>query len=413
MDQTMQVHQKRRDQGVPMVSALHGAVWEVHQQWIGAWRRVGRPVVCIDSFEGGRVAIEWVGCLLNLPHLLPLCIAFVARLKGDDLEQVASALANKTELELGLFLEQVTAGKLDELERQVCKTILRHGVAPRTSEQLVREVLDLTGDLETSVKVFNRLMPPEMLPAMLLRPQSGRMEVAAADVQALCRFAEVVPRLPVAVTLSEPQVAALATSEIATRWEVLLREGLVAVVSPASPRGTGSSVSEDTAWRENRLSRALEFIAREGGELSSAELAQLQILGEQAVAEPAKGESAREENEARSAAESFLFEVLERLPKTRGKFRLNQRLAMTFGNQRAEVDLLAVEAGVVIEIDGYHHFADVDAYRRDRRKDVLLQKHDFFVLRFLAADVVTRLEDILDAILSVIRYRSPREPHES
>ncbi|WP_157210944.1 endonuclease domain-containing protein [Verrucomicrobium spinosum] len=396
-----------------MVSALHGGVREAHQQWIVSWRRVGRPVVCIDSFEEGRVAAQWVGCLLDLPYLLPLCIAFVAQLKGDDLEQMASALADKTEMELGLFLDRVTAGKLDEIERQVCKTILRHGVGPQKSEHLLSEVLRLTGDLETCVKIFGRLMPSEKLPAVLLLPQSGRTEVAAADVQALCRFAEVVPHLPVAVTLGEMQVAALAACEIATRWEVLLREGLVAVASAAGQRGSSCTAAEGATWRENGLRRALEFVAREGGELSSSELAQLQILAKQAVAEPEKGESAREGDEARSAAESFLFEVLERLPKTRGKFRLNQRLAVTFGNQRAEVDLLAVDAGLAIEIDGYHHFADADAYRRDRRKDVLLQKHDFFVLRFLAADVVTRLEDILDAIVSVIRYRSPREPHES
>lgn len=384
-----------------------------HQYWVSSWSRAGRPVVCVDTFEADRVVVQWVGCLLDLPHLLPHCIAFVARLKGGDLGQIAFDLADKTELELGLFLERVTAGKLDELERQVCKTILRHGVNPQTSEQLLREVLHLTKDLETSVKVFGRLMPRDMLPAVLLQPQSGREEVSPADLQALCRFSEVWPQLPVAVVLSETRVAALATCEIATRWEVLLREGLVAVVSPDRERDSRVPDSEGIARREDSLRRALEFIVRESGELSSAKLDQLQMWGEQAVAEPAKGESGREENAARSAAESFLFEVLERLPKTRGKFRLNQRLAMTFGNQRAEVDLLAVEAGVVIEIDGYHHFADVDAYRRDRRKDVLLQKHDFFVLRFLAADVVTRLEDILDAILSVIRYRSPRDPHES
>ncbi len=265
MDQIIQLHQKRRVQGVPMVSALHGGVREAHQQWIVSWRRVGRPVVCIDSFEEGRVAAQWVGCLLDLPYLLPLCIAFVAQLKGDDLEQMASALADKTEMELGLFLDRVTAGKLDEIERQVCKTILRHGVGPQKSEHLLSEVLRLTGDLETCVKIFGRLMPSEKLPAVLLLPQSGRTEVAAADVQALCRFAEVVPHLPVAVTLGEMQVAALAACEIATRWEVLLREGLVAVASAAGQRGRvaplqraphGERMDLDGRWNSS-LARAV------------------------------------------------------------------------------------------------------------------------------------------------------------
>lgn len=38
-------------------------------------------------------------------------------------------------------------------------------------------------------------------------------------------------------------------------------------------------------------------------------------------------------------------------------------------------------------------------YRRDRRKDALLQENGYFVLRFLAEDVGKRLDDVLDSIL--------------
>jgi hypothetical protein len=38
-----------------------------------------------------------------------------------------------------------------------------------------------------------------------------------------------------------------------------------------------------------------------------------------------------------------------------------------------EVDLLSAESQIAIELDGGQHLAVAEAYRRDRRKDVLLQ----------------------------------------
>jgi very-short-patch-repair endonuclease len=69
------------------------------------------------------------------------------------------------------------------------------------------------------------------------------------------------------------------------------------------------------------------------------------------------------------------------------------------------VDLLCAEARVVIELDGAQHLADTDAYRRDRRKDALLQENGYFVLRFLAEDVGKRLADVLDTTLRTLAHR--------
>ena len=44
-------------------------------------------------------------------------------------------------------------------------------------------------------------------------------------------------------------------------------------------------------------------------------------------------------------------------------------------------------------------------YRRDRRKDLLLQENGFFVLRFLAEDVGKHLDDVLNAILRTLSHR--------
>jgi very-short-patch-repair endonuclease len=109
---------------------------------------------------------------------------------------------------------------------------------------------------------------------------------------------------------------------------------------------------------------------------------------------------------ARSATEAFLYRRLETLPETVGKFRLNTELPIPFdGRGRMEVDLLSVDARVVVELDGAQHLSDPQAYRRDRRKDLLLQQNDYVVLRFLAEDVGTQLDNVLDTILRIIASR--------
>lgn len=106
---------------------------------------------------------------------------------------------------------------------------------------------------------------------------------------------------------------------------------------------------------------------------------------------------------ARSEAEAFLFRRLETLPETRGRFRLNPSLPIPFDNQgRMEVDFLDDQAQLVMEIDGAQHLGDAAAYRRDRRKDYLLQEHGYRVLRFLAEDLSRDLEGTLNAILRAL-----------
>jgi superfamily II DNA or RNA helicase/very-short-patch-repair endonuclease len=106
---------------------------------------------------------------------------------------------------------------------------------------------------------------------------------------------------------------------------------------------------------------------------------------------------------ARSATEAFLYRRLETLTETKGRFRLNVALPIAFdGLGRLEVDLLCADARVAVELDGAQHLADPVAYRRDRRKDQLLQENGYFVLRFLAEDVGKELDVVLDGILRAL-----------
>ena len=95
-------------------------------------------------------------------------------------------------------------------------------------------------------------------------------------------------------------------------------------------------------------------------------------------------------------ARLFCTAACRPFPQTTGRFRLNGKLPSPFdSNGGMEVDLLCVEAQLAIELDGAHHLESPEAYRRDRRKDMLLQQHGYFVLRFLAEDVGKHLDMVL------------------
>jgi very-short-patch-repair endonuclease len=117
---------------------------------------------------------------------------------------------------------------------------------------------------------------------------------------------------------------------------------------------------------------------------------------------------------ARSATEAFFYRRLETLPETAGRFQLNAELPIPFdGWGNMEVDLLCADARLVVELDGGQHLESRDAYRRDRRKDALLQEQGYFVLRFLAEDVGTNLDMVLDTILRSLAHCGTQDAGQS
>jgi very-short-patch-repair endonuclease len=108
---------------------------------------------------------------------------------------------------------------------------------------------------------------------------------------------------------------------------------------------------------------------------------------------------------ARSSAEECLHAALEARPATRGLFRLNECLSVGFGARAAEIDLLARGEGIAIEVDGYHHFQSPAAYRRDRKKDALLQRHGLWVVRFLATDVLADPRPAVNEVVAMLAAR--------
>jgi very-short-patch-repair endonuclease len=109
---------------------------------------------------------------------------------------------------------------------------------------------------------------------------------------------------------------------------------------------------------------------------------------------------------ARSSVERFLYQRLETMPGFIGLFGLNQKIPIAFDAESSmEIDLYSKDLKLAIEIDGPQHLNDRDAYRRDRRKDILLQQSGILVLRFLADDISKQLDRVLDTIATSIAYR--------
>jgi len=161
----------------------------------------------------------------------------------------------------------------------------------------------------------------------------------------------------------------------------------------------------DPVWKRD-YAASIRRLVRDGVD---APLANLFVHA--ARSPPSNAEGA---DRARSASEAFLYRRLETLPATAGKFRLNTELPIPFDEQgHMEVDFLCADARVAVELDGAQHLADAAAYRRDRRKDHLLQEHGYFVLRFLAEDIGKHLDEILDTILRTLASRRERQKHNA
>lgn len=164
----------------------------------------------------------------------------------------------------------------------------------------------------------------------------------------------------------------------------------------------------DPAWKQ-RHGAAVRRLIRDGVDHELASLFLQATTDNDPDGGPATEPGPHDPLPARSASEAFLFRRLETLEETRGRFRLNERLAIAFDDRGGmEVDLWCADARLAVEIDGPQHLGDEDAWRRDRRKDALLQQHDCLVLRFLASDLGARLDQILDTITRALAHQATR-----
>ena len=102
--------------------------------------------------------------------------------------------------------------------------------------------------------------------------------------------------------------------------------------------------------------------------------------------------------------------MLQGDPDTGGLFTPNARLAVRSGGRAAEVDLLCPQLRIAVEVDGWHHFRGADRYRRDRRKDLVLQQQGYLLIRVLAEDITDNPAAVAAQIREVVCVRRRSGP---
>jgi hypothetical protein len=285
-------------------------------------------------------------------------LAVLSARAGRPLVELASALA-RGDLESESLLARAISQASSELEARGLGEVFRPSVPPPI-------------DLAQALSGLGAELPWLVFDA----PD-------AAVVRWALRAVEAAPALRVALRLGPDALVAI-EGALSLSQRDRLREGLVVLAGPP-----GMDARQDAAEDLAPFGPHLPALARLVPAWRAARVAHLE------------GPPDR----ARSLAERFLFDALEALPETRGAFRLNARLpGVTFGSRDVEIDLAALELGLAIEVDGPFHFVDAESYRRDRRKDVLLQRQSLLVVRVLASDVVERLAEVLDTILENVRH---------
>ncbi len=237
---------------------------------------------------------------------------------------------------------------------------------------------------------------------------------------------EVLVKRAVERAVAEPgaPIAIVATLEAITRWResrhdrlaAMVDEGLV-IITEANQATTAPDPSTTaldpatTAPRSATRPRVASVTTRAqpaspaGGGVAPGSTGELSTQVVEVAPDPAPAFHI----DARSAAEAAMYEALQATPATAGRFTLNESLSVRFGSRAAEVDLLSRADRIAIEIDGIHHFADPDCYRRDRRKDLLLQTRGLLVIRLLAEDVLRDPRDAVRLVCEGLAYRRAEE----
>lgn len=381
-------HEQRRAAGVPTVSVLVGPVDRALNAWQGWSAARGLGQALIVNADAAQLVRAWALVLAEQCSLPDEAAVYLARRLGTAADDLQRQLALLSSYERDLLLEQRLAG--DDGPATACRwLLLTDGL---NSSTWVDELDAVLARRDVSpfrvIRALSGLLPQPTLPSVVIAGSThGNLAVVG---RLLAELASAVPTVPAVLILSAEQWDTYLRESPASRAQALLREGLVNIEATA-PRATADLTASVQRLQQENVPPEL-----------------VESLAEAAAARPDRADDEAGHERARSAAESFLFKLLETLPATAGLFELNASLDFRFGPRAAEVDLVSRDLALAIEIDGYYHFQGLDAYRRDRRKDLALQRAGYLVLRFLADDVVVRLEETLDAILAAVAFR--RQP---
>lgn len=370
-------HAVRRTAGVPTVSLLVGPIGAGGRTWRRWAAATGRSVLVAN--RNLFPLAEWVRSVADPLDLPAEAVRCLARRAGRDPDEFLAAWRVKTPADRERFWSTLAPNADDELLGTVAALAVG-----RASGSAVAASLSEFG--ESVAQMIVRLAPSTAWPSVLFVAGSTEDFSTAGPVAE--QWAIRVPAVPIAIAVPSGVWDEFLTAAHESRAKALLREGELRVPT------IDAATVERMLCEAGAAGSAAAALAANGADAALVEAAVGLV---RATAAPPATEA--EDDRARSAAERFLFAFLESLPETAGRFELNAHLDFKFGHRLAEVDLLCRSPRIAVELDGYFHFLAADGYRRDRAKDWELQRRGYLVLRFLAEDVIPRLEMIRDRIL--------------
>jgi hypothetical protein len=388
-------HDQRRRCGVPTVSVLVGppaSTLRMVRQWADAVSR-STVLVCPEERDPASVVIPWAHEVAKNHALGAAAVRWLARRLDRAAGSLERSLRLMTPHEVAMFLDSaLPLGSETPAERVGRRLIEWAAASTRFGRSGIAADLDvlLEGRGRPWIRVFGamgELVPHECLPVLALSSAEQDVTGLAGIARLLAELAVTQPGAALALMVNQALFDSYLAHAPRSRAKALLRESVISLPRP------------DLLAAADSVLKPVESQEFTGDDLVVNDL-------ESGILDLQSSEPGPNDDQARSAAERFLFESLESVAGTAGLFELNATLDFHFGSNRwIEVDLLARSLKLAVEVDGYHHFQDPEAFRRDRRKDLELQKHGYLVVRVLADDVVERLEEVMATIVSAVAFR--------
>lgn len=445
-------HAQRRAAGIPTVSLLVGATAAgvgAFTRWAGRARR--RLVRLADAARTDDLAPVWIEALGGPAGIRRAAIAWLAEPSKDGAETLTRDLRTYAPAARQILIERLIAGRYAPSGR-LCLALF--GREARVENPLPDPADLFADDPDPALAMLDALhgLGPDLSPASLLVSARPDATALAANVRLLAGLAERMADGVTAWALTQADWQSTAAAVPESRFKAMCREGLIRLPGPAGEsqpaarngddladdrggdsgadrgddggedRGDDGDLAHLVAWarqlgfREPVFARLRANLSAHRASVAARPTQAPQVRGARPQAAGLQRESGRDADArdphafARSQAEAALYQVLRQWPPTADQVRLNSKLPIPFGSGDMEVDLLLAVDAIAIEIDGYYHFLTLDAYRRDRHKDYLLQRHGLFVLRFHADEVAdpAGLDEILTRIEAAIASRHGR-----
>jgi very-short-patch-repair endonuclease len=377
-------HARRRAEGIPTLSTLVGPPERALALWTQWVHRRGLGVAVAEGDDPRAVVSTWARALARERDLTCDAENFVV-LSQSTSHRRELLFRGKTLHERRVLLEGLTPPRSDSATWELCRHLLESPVPPAPGELPTSVDMAIQREPLAALQALLALVPFEKAP--VLRVRAGPSDFRALRTAAsLCAAA---PALTAMCVLA-PEALAEHLRRGESRVQAMLREGQLDVpeASPEAPAATPASAVVPTLARLQQEGLPEPILAR---------------YVEAARAITAARREA--EDRARSEQERFLYELLQHRPTTQGLFALNAPVHTGPGGRSWEVDLLCRELRLAVELDGDFHFRDDERFRRDRRKDLALQRAGYWVVRFLSDDVIPRLEEILETLDTLIAAR--------